>query len=547
MKRTFLLIILPFVSFNLDSQSSEHEKIDLLLEESMQLHGDSSHVVLATLEEILSLSQEVSYHYGIYQSYSSLGEYYYDLGTYDEAISYLLKAEEEAGLLDSTYLRPKTLIRIAAIHIELEQNNLAEEYTRKALNISQENNDMLGVGHAYNGLGIIAMRNRENEKALEHFEYSYAVFDSIGDQKMKTYPLNNFSYYYINMDDGHKALPYIKEALAIHRSTGNTKAIAGSHENLGNAYTMIGDYSNALKSFQICLDTAYKYNFNNLISITYRDMAYLHMTKGDYEESLDYYLRYSYLKDSINNDAMLQKIANLEVMYETAQKEKQLNANQAEIQQLEQQQVINLQHKYLLGIGITLALVIGGSIINKMRSDLKRKQELFSLEKKLADQKFKSEVLEKEKIQRELEYKSNYITNMALDISRRNKFLAQLTKGLTKLERSVPSESIRSVRELKSLTSSHLRINEDLDNIYKDVEELNIEFYQKLEQRYPELTPHERQLCGYIRLNLASKEIASIRNVSEKAIRMGRYRLRKKFKLHPNDDIVKFLNNFGDS
>ncbi|MCB0622214.1 MAG: hypothetical protein KDC41_26670, partial [Saprospiraceae bacterium] len=87
----------------------------------------------------------------------------------------------------------------------------------------------------------------------------------------------------------------------------------------------------------------------------------------------------------------------------------------------------------------------------------------------------------------------------------------------------------------------HLKINEDIQEFQMNVETVNQDFFHRLNERFPELTSNEKQLCGLIRLNLSTKEIAAIRNITPRSAEMGRYRLRKKLHLQPEEEIQTFL------
>jgi len=64
------------------------------------------------------------------------------------------------------------------------------------------------------------------------------------------------------------------------------------------------------------------------------------------------------------------------------------------------------------------------------------------------------------------------------------------------------------------------------------------DFLQRVKNEYPELTPNDLRLCAYLRLNLSSKEIAPLLNISYKSVEIKRYRLRKKMKLSNEDNLV---------
>jgi len=69
-------------------------------------------------------------------------------------------------------------------------------------------------------------------------------------------------------------------------------------------------------------------------------------------------------------------------------------------------------------------------------------------------------------------------------------------------------------------------------------------FYKKLLDRFPDLTPTERKLCAMLRLGLSSKEIATLTFQNPQSVDVGRYRLRKKLDLSPNENITDFLLKF---
>ncbi|MCB0471413.1 MAG: hypothetical protein KDC51_13280, partial [Flavobacteriaceae bacterium] len=68
-------------------------------------------------------------------------------------------------------------------------------------------------------------------------------------------------------------------------------------------------------------------------------------------------------------------------------------------------------------------------------------------------------------------------------------------------------------------------------------------FFDFLNKNFPELTNNDLKACAYIRMNLSSKEVASLTNVSPKSVTMHRYRLKKKLNLDTEDSLKNFLFN----
>ena len=67
------------------------------------------------------------------------------------------------------------------------------------------------------------------------------------------------------------------------------------------------------------------------------------------------------------------------------------------------------------------------------------------------------------------------------------------------------------------------------------------DFLKKVKIAHPILTPNDLRLCAYLRLNLASKEIAPLLNISARSIEIKRYRLRKKMDLPHEKSLVEYI------
>jgi len=84
--------------------------------------------------------------------------------------------------------------------------------------------------------------------------------------------------------------------------------------------------------------------------------------------------------------------------------------------------------------------------------------------------------------------------------------------------------------------------DEDWKKFEKNFDYVHNGFIHKLTEGFPELTFSERRMCIYLKVDLASKEIASLLNLSPRSVETVRYRLRKKFGLDREDNLRDFLN-----
>lgn len=97
------------------------------------------------------------------------------------------------------------------------------------------------------------------------------------------------------------------------------------------------------------------------------------------------------------------------------------------------------------------------------------------------------------------------------------------------------------MRDIIQFAVSHLQINEDLAILQKNIDQINQEFYQKMEIKFGKSSSNEKHLSGLLRLNLSNKDIAIIKGISVSSANMGQYQLRKKLGLEVEEDIRAFL------
>jgi DNA-binding CsgD family transcriptional regulator len=84
--------------------------------------------------------------------------------------------------------------------------------------------------------------------------------------------------------------------------------------------------------------------------------------------------------------------------------------------------------------------------------------------------------------------------------------------------------------------------NEDDWNFFEEAfNNADKDFLKKIKDIHPKLTPNDLRLCAYLRLNLSSKEIASLLNISSKSVEIKRYRLRKRMNLDHKTNLISYI------
>jgi len=150
--------------------------------------------------------------------------------------------------------------------------------------------------------------------------------------------------------------------------------------------------------------------------------------------------------------------------------------------------------------------------------------------------------LKNEKLETEILFKNKELANMTMHLIQRGEVLAKIKETiLAVVKKHDFSDSTINFRQLIRLIRNAERTDEDWEQFSVHFNHVNEGFFNDLKDRHPDLTPNELKLCAFLRMNLSSKEIAQLMNITIKAVEVGRYRLRKKLKLDPEQNLYEFL------
>lgn len=133
--------------------------------------------------------------------------------------------------------------------------------------------------------------------------------------------------------------------------------------------------------------------------------------------------------------------------------------------------------------------------------------------------------------------------NYALHIVEKNNFLEEVKAEMVEVRSEIKNnEALKHINKLGSKIYQNLMINKDREEFDIQVEQACEGFFKKLDIKYPSLTNQERRLSALLRLNLTSKDISGILNISPKSVDQTRYRLRKKLNIDKSKNLSSVLN-----
>lgn len=152
--------------------------------------------------------------------------------------------------------------------------------------------------------------------------------------------------------------------------------------------------------------------------------------------------------------------------------------------------------------------------------------------------------MENERLNSELTSKSKEIANYAFLQQRHNQVLTSIQERLREQRLALGTQYPKKYyNQLVGLIDESLSSQDEWKIFERNFDLIHHHFFRNLKTRYPELTSNDLHLCAYLRLNLSSKEIAELMNITTKGVEIARYRLRKKLHLTESQSLIDFMLN----
>ncbi|GGH16813.1 ligand-binding sensor domain-containing protein [Pedobacter zeae] len=194
---------------------------------------------------------------------------------------------------------------------------------------------------------------------------------------------------------------------------------------------------------------------------------------------------------------------------------------------------------YLILIVLALRLIIRW----QKKKHIKEQERMSYLHQLELDRNEKEIVrLQNEKLEADVNYKNKELSTMTMHLVQRGKVLAKIKEVISAVIKNHDlNESSPSFRHLIRLIKDVEKKDQELDHMSVHFNHVNTEFFSRLKDLYPDLSQNDLKFCAYLSMNLSSKEMAQLMNVTIKAIEVGRYRLRKKLQLKPETNLYEFL------
>ena len=468
---------------------------------------------LERTKQNLAIKEKLNDSSGIAREYNFMGGLYYELGKIKLANEYKLNALKIYNQIDDETGKADTLLALGTLYLEDSNYDKYVDYASQALEIYKKQNDKFYQSLCLYHLGQGNNSLEKYEIALNYLKEGYDIALELKSNRLLSMLSLDLGQTYLILKDEKNSDNYLNKALEYADPLNNKlhyikilKAIAGSHIKKNQPNQALIKTNEALELLDSVQSLNLKSSVHEIRSESYEML-------GNYKMALSDYKIAKSLQDSIFSKEKTKQIEELRTIYETEKKEQQIQIQKNEIDLLNVKgRVSNLQ-RLLLGLGLLLALIAVYAFY----------------------QKNKRNKLGKENAQAKLEFKTKELTTHALHLAKKNEVLNDLKQKAKVLKQDANADP--GYQMLIQTINFDLQDDNNWENFSRYFEEVHKDFNTKAQQKFPAITANDLRLMSLMKMNLSSKEIANILNISSDGIKKARQRLRKKMGLESNDSL----------
>lgn len=515
---------------------------DSIIKVSVELLHRKNHAAsLELLAEAKEIATKNKWYKQLFLAQNNIGNNYFMLLDYGEALKQYLESYKIA----TTYLDDaKTMIvhnNIAILYSKEKRYEKANTHFNKAYAIAKKNNDYLKMGLYSMNLGLLANEEKKLRKALDYFNKSLQ-FETTPDIRVATLA-GLYNNYFLQGNTEKARVNAVQLISNLQNELNNDTKIELSLV-IAKSYLKENNLAEALQWTNATLaekpDLEKKIEAFDLLSSIYFKLK-------------SYNLAFQY-KDSITLSTIKFNTIKNGKLFESSEIKFQIQKYKEKLKEKENLLEYEQKRLYFILLVIVLGIITVGLLFRNFSIKMKQKQQLakreqvliaIKLEKEKAEksllvEKEKTTLLEQQRLENEIQLKNQKILSRALYISGRNQLLQDILKSISNIPNFKENTSLnKDIQALKD----HLKTDDDWNNYVRHFDEVNQDFIKKLTDKHHDLTSTDIRYISYVYMNLDTKEIASMLNITPAACRKRKERIEKRLELPAAISLYSYLQS----
>lgn len=472
-------------------------------------------------------------------AYIAMGRAYVNLGDFEQAFEAFYNAYDKSreGVNE---LRADVSVNLASLYRIFSDTQRAFDFVDRAIDIYAKLNDSAGIATCFNVRGLIFVKMSQNDSAEINFKKALVINRKLNRRKDITKNLNNLCLYEGNTEE---KIEMLEEAIEINRELGATWSVCENFNNLGTQYFYAGKYQKALECLNKAMMYAKDLRAKELICDNYRYQSWVYTKLGDYKNAYNNLLLLVDTEKEMMSEKKVRKMEN-DVANHRFQEQQQriyLKQNEMRVERIRNNAIIIAL--FLFSVIIFFVFLTTRSRHRKKILLMEAGQKLEAKEKEIMELRLNTTESECGEIRSELDVRKKELTNLACHIRSRNELFDKIKQEIKECYKDVSEEVKQQLKNVNLLITRYQDQENDLNILTKDIDRINTEFIVRLMELHPDLSPKEKQLASFLRINLSTKEIALLIGAVPKSVNMARYRLRKHLNLESDESLSEYIRS----
>ena len=360
----FLLIFKSQIAL---AQNNATKQIDSVNNLPYQSKIANTTKFLKIYQDNLAKAQKAKYKIGIADSYSNLSLMYYFQGKYDLNTAYMLKATR---LYQQLNLKDKQANSYAGYGYQLKRRDMksAVIYMQKGMKLAESIKDEFSLSGIYDNYGVLKEMQNQLDSALFFYNKSLKIKEKLKDNPGIPYSANKIALVKLMQNKPSEAKTLLDYAYKIRSDIKDVYGIAENLNYYGFYFKQINDDKQSISYFNQAIEWSKKHDFPYLTQDNYKELSSVYERNEDFRKALQAFKNHIEVKDSIFNSDVRNKQSELDIEYETEQKEKEILIQKAKLAE---------KNLWILG-GFSLAII---AILLGFLLFSKQKQKTLQLQK----------------------------------------------------------------------------------------------------------------------------------------------------------------------
>lgn len=182
--------------------------------------------------------------------------------------------------------------------------------------------------------------------------------------------------------------------------------------------------------------------------------------------------------------------------------------------------------------------------VQQLRYEEEQKKLLYIHELELSKTESELVSVKNEKLEAEINFKNSELASSAMHLVKKGELLTKMKAELSQIVKGVDNPTVvADIKKMMRSLSEDDNMDKEWENFTKHFDKVHSDFVIELKKAHPTITPNEVKLCAYLRMNLTTKEISQLMNISIRGVEISRYRLRKKLGISSETNLFSYLIN----